>query len=198
MSLDQVLTRRELEICGLIAKGLSSRQIAKQLFLSHGTVRNYITSIYEKTGVQNKTKLAVKYISEYAQAVTDVSEPLMDTDSSKQPDAIFRLVGLSGLPERIPITLEGRPFIIGRFDVSIGHRQHDFEFGKATKAVSRRHASVERAARGCVITDLNSSAGTYVNGTRIKPDEAYPIKPGDRVSFGSAGADYVFELFNKS
>ena len=80
MSINQILTRRELEICALIAKGMNSRQIAKLLFLSDGTVRNHITSIYEKTGAQNRTQLAVKYMAEYAQAETDVSDTFAGAD----------------------------------------------------------------------------------------------------------------------
>jgi len=87
----------------------------------------------------------------------------------------------------------GKQFVIGRFDVRVGQKQSDFEFEKSTKAVSRRHASIERAANGYTIVDLDSRAGTYVNGTRIKSGESFPIRNGDRVSFGVAGADYILE-----
>ena len=194
MRFDQSLTKRELEICGMVAKGLSSAQIAKLLFLSEGTVKNYITSIYEKTGIRNRAELAAKYAREYAHVDTDISEPSGHTNPSVKPDAILRLVGLDGLPDVIPIVFEGRPFTIGRFDVSVGHKQRDFEFERSTKAVSRRHASVERTPHGCMLVDLNSSAGTFVNGNRIIPGEPCLIKQGDRVSFGTAGADYVFEV----
>ena len=186
---DQLLTRREMEICGMLAQGLSSERIAKLLFLSGGTVRNYITSIYEKVGVRNRAQLVAKYVVEYAQAETEI--PAQPSAGGAESGPKLRLVGLPDLPESIQLPIEGRPFIIGRFDVSIGHRQCDFEFDKATKAVSRRHSSVERTARGYIIRDLDSRAGTFLNGDRI--EKPYLLKSGDRVSFGGAGADYVFE-----
>ena len=60
-------------------------------------------------------------------------------------------------------------------------------------AVSRRHASIENTSFGTAVMDLDSRAGTYINGDRIMPGDLYAIKRGDRVSFGTAGADYVFE-----
>ena len=42
------MTEREKEICTLLAKGLNNRQIADELYISEGTVKNYISSIYDK------------------------------------------------------------------------------------------------------------------------------------------------------
>lgn len=53
------MTEREKEICTLLAKGLTNRQIAEQLYISEGTVKNYISSIYEKTGIHDRAKLIV-------------------------------------------------------------------------------------------------------------------------------------------
>ena len=186
------LTKRELEICGMITKGLYSGQIAKLLHLSEGTVKNYSTSIYEKTGVRNRAELAAKYTAEYAQVETDMGPPDV-TGPSIQASAKLRLVGLPGLPDDIPLLFQGRPYVIGRFDASVGYKQCDFEFDKSTRAVSRRHASIERTAYGYAVVDLNSRAGTFINGNRITPGESCLILTGDRLSFGNAGADYVFE-----
>lgn len=49
-------TPREAEIAELLADGFSPSQIASALFLSSGTVRNYISVVYEKLGVQDKTR----------------------------------------------------------------------------------------------------------------------------------------------
>jgi len=56
------LTKRELDICELIAKGYSNEQMAKSLFISEGTVKNHISSIYEKTGLRSRAKLTSSYI----------------------------------------------------------------------------------------------------------------------------------------
>ncbi|GHU62915.1 DNA-binding response regulator [Clostridia bacterium] len=55
------LTPRENEIVALIAEGLSNAQIAGKLFLADGTVRNHISSILEKTGLEHRTQIAVQY-----------------------------------------------------------------------------------------------------------------------------------------
>ena len=53
------LTDREKEILGLVAKGLNNREIAKTLFISEGTVKNYISSIYDKTGINERSRLVI-------------------------------------------------------------------------------------------------------------------------------------------
>jgi DNA-binding CsgD family transcriptional regulator len=54
------LTRRELEVLGLVAVGLASRQIADQLYISTATVNNHRQRILEKTGARNSSE-AVRY-----------------------------------------------------------------------------------------------------------------------------------------
>ena len=53
------MTEREKEICRLLSKGLNNRQIANELYISEGTVKNYIPSIYDKTGIHDRSKLIV-------------------------------------------------------------------------------------------------------------------------------------------
>lgn len=56
------LTPREIEVVRLIADGLSNQQIAEELFLSNGTVRNHISTILEKTGLEHRTQIAVMWL----------------------------------------------------------------------------------------------------------------------------------------
>lgn len=56
------LTPRETEVVRLIAEGLSNQQIAERLFLSNGTVRNHISTILEKTGLEHRTQIAVMWL----------------------------------------------------------------------------------------------------------------------------------------
>jgi two-component system response regulator DesR len=51
---DCPLTARELDVLRLTGQGFSSRSIAQRLFLSTGTVRNYISSALAKTGTTRK------------------------------------------------------------------------------------------------------------------------------------------------
>lgn len=55
------ISDREQDIIGLVAEGLSNKEISEKLFLSEGTVRNYISSILEKLALRDRTQLAVFY-----------------------------------------------------------------------------------------------------------------------------------------
>lgn len=58
------LSEREHEVLSLMAKGLSNKDIAGQLFLSEGTIRNYVSSIFSKLDVNDRTQasiIAVRY-----------------------------------------------------------------------------------------------------------------------------------------
>ena len=55
------LTDRELDIISNVAEGLSNTEIANLLFLSEGTVRNYISTILEKLNLRDRTQLAIFY-----------------------------------------------------------------------------------------------------------------------------------------
>jgi DNA-binding NarL/FixJ family response regulator len=53
------LTEREREILGLIAEGLTNRQIGERLFLAEKTVKNYVSSLFAKLGLERRTQAAV-------------------------------------------------------------------------------------------------------------------------------------------
>jgi len=66
------LNEREKEVLGLLGKGLSNAEIARRIYLSEGTVRNYVSSIFEKLGVTDRTQaaiLAIRY------GLSDLSDP---------------------------------------------------------------------------------------------------------------------------
>jgi DNA-binding NarL/FixJ family response regulator len=54
------LSERELEILGWIARGGSNKEIADQLFIAEGTVKNHVTHILGKLGVRDRTQAALK------------------------------------------------------------------------------------------------------------------------------------------
>jgi two-component system response regulator DesR len=54
LNIDRGLTTRELEVLGLAAQGDSVKEIAGRLYLSGGTVRNYLSAIISKTGARNR------------------------------------------------------------------------------------------------------------------------------------------------
>lgn len=55
------ISEREMDIIQLIAEGLSNKEIAARLFLSEGTVRNYLSTILDKLKLRDRTQLAVFY-----------------------------------------------------------------------------------------------------------------------------------------
>lgn len=58
--LPEPLSEREVEVLRLLAQGVNNRQIAAQLFLAEGTVKNYISSILDKLGVEDRTQAALR------------------------------------------------------------------------------------------------------------------------------------------
>lgn len=57
----QGLSERELDILKLVAEGMNNREIGGELFLSEGTVRNYISTLLDKLELRDRTQLAIYY-----------------------------------------------------------------------------------------------------------------------------------------
>ncbi|NYF57796.1 DNA-binding NarL/FixJ family response regulator [Micromonospora purpureochromogenes] len=53
------LTDREREVLGLVGAGLSNAEIARRLFLTEGTVKGYLTSIFTRLDVRNRVQAAI-------------------------------------------------------------------------------------------------------------------------------------------
>jgi two-component system, NarL family, response regulator LiaR len=58
-TLADALSQREREVLRLLAKGMSNAEIAGQMFLSEGTVRNYVSALFAKLGVADRTHAVV-------------------------------------------------------------------------------------------------------------------------------------------
>ena len=61
---DLHITRRELEILELIARGLSNREIAEKLFVSENTVKTHSSRVFDKLGARRRTQ-AVQLSKEF-------------------------------------------------------------------------------------------------------------------------------------
>ncbi len=59
------LTAQEMQVLALISVGKTNREIATSLFLSEGTVRNYVSSILSKLGVANRAEAAAYAIQHH-------------------------------------------------------------------------------------------------------------------------------------
>ncbi|MFZ5626313.1 MAG: response regulator [Bacillota bacterium] len=55
----QQLTRRERDILGMVAQGLTNREIGERLFISEKTVKNHLTHLFKKIGVEDRTQAAL-------------------------------------------------------------------------------------------------------------------------------------------
>ena len=55
------INEREKKIIRLIADGNSNKEIAAELYLSEGTIRNYLSSILDKLQLRARTQLAIFY-----------------------------------------------------------------------------------------------------------------------------------------
>ncbi|MBR1862959.1 MAG: response regulator transcription factor [Ruminococcus sp.] len=58
------ITDKEKEILTLVAEGLNNKEIAGKMYLSEGTVRNYLSALLEKLDLRDRTQLAVFYYKE--------------------------------------------------------------------------------------------------------------------------------------
>ena len=63
---DPPLSLREMQVLHEVAQGRNNREIAQALYLSEGTVRNYISIILDKLGVRDRTQLVVYYYQNLA------------------------------------------------------------------------------------------------------------------------------------
>lgn len=59
------ISEREFQILKLVGSGYSNREIGEKLYLSEGTVRNYVSGLLEKTNLRDRTQLAIFYIKNY-------------------------------------------------------------------------------------------------------------------------------------
>ena len=59
-----MLSEKETELITLVAKGYNNKEIAEKIYLSEGTVRNYLSSLLEKLNLRDRTQLAVYYYTE--------------------------------------------------------------------------------------------------------------------------------------
>ncbi len=56
------LSERELETLRLVARGMSNRAIAEELFISEKTVKNHLYSAFKKLGVRDRTQAAMAVV----------------------------------------------------------------------------------------------------------------------------------------
>ena len=79
---------------------------------------------------------------------------------------------------KVHVSLQNLPCTIGKARGMVNYCIED-------SSVSRMHARVECRNGHYILTDLNSTNGTYVNGMPLDPNEQIEIEPGDEIRFGN-------------
>lgn len=97
---------------------------------------------------------------------------LAPLDLSRRTCRLVRIYPTSNIGQVVELT--GQPLVVGR--------DSENHLAIPDDSVSRRHAIIEANDQGYVVTDLDSTNGTYVNNTRVATRQLYP---GDRVRFGN-------------
>lgn len=84
------------------------------------------------------------------------------------------------------VQLKGESASVGRYDHDMGGLQPEVDLGKMPGAdtVSRLHATLEHIGSSYMVTDLNSTNATRINGKRVEPDKPTAINDGDTLQFG--------------
>jgi DNA-binding NarL/FixJ family response regulator len=89
-----VLSRRELEILDLIARGVSNEEVGKKLFISTTTVKVHVSHIFNKLNVNNRTKAGLILMQARLRNSRDFARQL-PPDLSPQRHAVRRAVLLA-------------------------------------------------------------------------------------------------------
>ncbi|MHB9112878.1 MAG: response regulator transcription factor [Thermoleophilia bacterium] len=94
------LSRRELEIIGLLLLGMTNKEIARQLFLSPETVKTHISRTYRKLGARNRAHAAIKAIALIPNDTLYLSSenhtgPGMVAESDRDYDAAGNATGIN-------------------------------------------------------------------------------------------------------
>ncbi len=79
---------------------------------------------------------------------------------------------------------------LNKFPYTVGKMAGCVDCVLADDSVSRIHARFEKAGDRILMTDMNSTNGTYRNGLRMQPQETVEIEPGDEIRFGNV--NYCF------
>lgn len=79
---------------------------------------------------------------------------------------------------------------LNQFPCTVGKMAGCVDYVLADNSVSRIHARFDRQGDKVLLTDMNSTNGTFKNGLRMQPQETVEIEPGDEVRFGNLNYCY--------
>lgn len=108
--------------------------------------------------------------------------------TGRRNDTIWALSFASG--QQIPLASDRAELLVGCADPSVFPDVDLTPFGGTASGVSRRHALLRHNQGTWTITDLNSTNGTFVNGTRIASNMPTPLPDHAAVRFGTIDATF--------
>jgi hypothetical protein len=90
------------------------------------------------------------------------------------------------------VELSGEQALVGRVDHDVQGITPDVDLSDIPGAdtTSRIHATIEHVGSTYMVTDLNSTNSTRVNGKRLEPDKASPITDGESLQFGKVNCTF--------
>jgi DNA-binding CsgD family transcriptional regulator len=94
------LTRREGQLVTLLAQGLKNKEIATSLNISEGTVKVYLSRLFQKLGVKDRFELALYGLKNLAPGASSVDTS--GDDSARRPMAPMWQPPRSFFVERVP------------------------------------------------------------------------------------------------
>ena len=83
---------------------------------------------------------------------------------------------------------------IKEYPFFIGTAKNNLGYSLTNTAVSRYHAKLDKVESSFILTDLDSTNGTFVNGRKLIANENFEVKQGDTVSF--ANISFIFTCLN--
>jgi DNA-binding NarL/FixJ family response regulator len=105
------LTQREGQLVSLLSQGLKNKEIATALIISEGTVKVYLSRLFQKLGVKDRFELALYGLKNLTagQGTMDKSPGISDHGGRGVPMPSLRSIVLERTPERMPAQPGGYP-----------------------------------------------------------------------------------------
>lgn len=144
---------------------------------------------YVKTTVISQVQMQPPVSSYIEEDCTEI----FDEDEINANDNVVKLMledsaGFQ-LPSFIEINMSKGYATVGRLDKA-GRKHCDYNFDASMSFISRTHLRLEKVNNQIQVIDLNSSNGTFINGTQIVANIPYPISKGDLLMFSKKRITY--------